>query len=416
MESGMLPLLPNKLKLIPKLIQPIPILPGTLEKWWRRRNLENSRASMSQKRNTLFQSMLLKQTPSTLNTLQKSKNHQALYIQSLKKKNALNVKQREFGVINIKPTASNDDMNEVNEFPNVASKMSVLHEVNEPPNMALKECKVKEILNGILDCKVLRTSSTQDLSAVNKSSKANASEEIPENCPDTSSQCSHVQTSKLVTVKEILGEILDYSIFKKSLPAHEERRPACEFAEATSSRGASNCEICRSEANVESRRYQIFRTSGPLGIINSSNAMHSESFISSQVSKKSLNRMLPSYSAVLRLGPKRSVKSIESFIPRLPPPSYAEVEGLWEDSPTLISSDSVVFGPDPVYMVCPACRTVVVTDVERERSNVTHLVALVLCVFLCWPCCLLPYCLKSCNYSYHSCPNCRHYFGVYNPF
>lgn len=115
-------------------------------------------------------------------------------------------------------------------------------------------------------------------------------------------------------------------------------------------------------------------------------------------------------------GPPPQVKSADSFVPKRPPPSYAEVEGIWEDVPSAVSSDSIMFGPDPLYLICPICRIIVMTQVERERSAITHWIALILCLFLCWPCCLLPYYMKSCSYTYHSCPNCGHYFGMYNPF
>nr|CAH7712196.1 unnamed protein product [Callosobruchus chinensis] len=135
--------------------------------------------------------------------------------------------------------------------------------------------------------------------------------------------------------------------------------------------------------------------------------------------RKSPSTILPTYSTVLALGPPpkaRVCDSSGSFIPRFPPPSYAEVEGLWEDPPSMISSESAIFGTGPMYIICPRCRTIVVTQIERARSHMTHVMALILCVFMCWPCAVLPYCMKSCNYTHHTCPNCRYYFGTYRPF
>nr|CAI5862802.1 unnamed protein product [Callosobruchus analis] len=135
--------------------------------------------------------------------------------------------------------------------------------------------------------------------------------------------------------------------------------------------------------------------------------------------RKSHSTILPSYSTVLALGPPPKLRvcdSSGSFIPRVPPPSYAEVEGIWEDPPSIISSESAIFGTSPMYIICPRCRTIVVTQIERARSHMTHVMALILCVFMCWPCAVLPYCMKSCNYTHHTCPNCRYYFGTYRPF
>ncbi|KAG5878263.1 hypothetical protein JTB14_026699 [Gonioctena quinquepunctata] len=272
-------------------------------------------------------------------------------------------------------------------------------------NNALEKCTVKEILNGLLDCKVLRTPSAQNLKFASERLRENDNQEIQHHTPGMSLQYSGCTTSKMVTVKEILGEILDYTVVKKCNAKQIEHN---DVSGPSTSGIIRDHDICRSELEMMSKDYRLFRA----GLINSSSALHNENYIQ----RKSLSQILPSYSTVLRMGPKHHMKTMESFIPRQPPPSYSEVEGLWEETPTLISSESLIFGPDPIYAVCPSCRMLVVTDVRRERSTVTHLVAFVLCLFFCWPCCLLPYCLKSCNYSYHSCPQCRHYFGVYDPF
>ncbi|XP_049818829.1 uncharacterized protein LOC126264134 isoform X2 [Aethina tumida] len=115
---------------------------------------------------------------------------------------------------------------------------------------------------------------------------------------------------------------------------------------------------------------------------------------------KSLTRNLPTYSTVLKLGPAASPKphpmrASESFKPRQPPPSYAEAEGLY-DAHSAIS--------------------VVLTETRLERSTATHFTAILLCLCYCWPCCLLPYCMKSCYNVVHTCPLCQYYFGTYRPW
>ncbi|XP_030766178.1 lipopolysaccharide-induced tumor necrosis factor-alpha factor homolog [Sitophilus oryzae] len=155
------------------------------------------------------------------------------------------------------------------------------------------------------------------------------------------------------------------------------------------------------------------------GIINSTSAMHNESYVQKTESKISLSQIPPSYSTVLKLGPpitifnSRTYASVP-FIARPPPPSYAEVHG-WDDNPSIVSSDSMLFGPGPTYLTCPRCRTVIISDVRPEHSCLSYLTSFILCLCLCWPCCLLPFCLRACSNVYHYCPRCNTYLGVYKP-
>ncbi|KAL3284857.1 hypothetical protein HHI36_018996 [Cryptolaemus montrouzieri] len=130
----------------------------------------------------------------------------------------------------------------------------------------------------------------------------------------------------------------------------------------------------------------------------------------------------PTYSAVMRMGPPpkdpKKIVDIDSskILTRVPPPSYAEVEGIWSDLPRQDSSEEVLFGPDPVYIVCPHCSAIVITETYTQRSTATHLTALALCLFGCWPCCILPYFMDSCKNTYHHCPVCNYFFGSYHPW
>lgn len=148
--------------------------------------------------------------------------------------------------------------------------------------------------------------------------------------------------------------------------------------------------------------------------------MHDECYVRSTSSKLSLKRVPPSYSTVLKLGaplPHYGLATYSSlpFIARQPPPSYAEVNGGWDEEPSIVSADSLTLGPNPVYVSCPRCRSIVISDIHTERSNLAHITSLILCVCMCWPCCLLPYCVKNCRNTYHFCPRCHYYLGVYRP-
>ncbi|XP_049865433.1 lipopolysaccharide-induced tumor necrosis factor-alpha factor homolog [Pectinophora gossypiella] len=73
----------------------------------------------------------------------------------------------------------------------------------------------------------------------------------------------------------------------------------------------------------------------------------------------------------------------------------------------------VAVGPQPSTLVCPSCRATVQTRVDRKATTKTHIIALVLCLFLCWPCVCVPYCMDSCRNADHYCPNCNSYIGTY---
>ncbi|CAH0397309.1 unnamed protein product [Chilo suppressalis] len=73
----------------------------------------------------------------------------------------------------------------------------------------------------------------------------------------------------------------------------------------------------------------------------------------------------------------------------------------------------VAVGPKPSQVTCPSCRATIVTRVDHKATTKTHVIALILCLFLCWPCVCVPYCMDSCQNADHYCPNCNSYLGTY---
>ncbi|KAJ8956990.1 hypothetical protein NQ318_012155 [Aromia moschata] len=73
----------------------------------------------------------------------------------------------------------------------------------------------------------------------------------------------------------------------------------------------------------------------------------------------------------------------------------------------------LILGPQPTPVTCPSCHAQIVTEVQTEATTKTHLFALLLCLFGCYPCCCIPYCMDSCQGQNHYCPNCRAYLGKF---
>ena len=69
----------------------------------------------------------------------------------------------------------------------------------------------------------------------------------------------------------------------------------------------------------------------------------------------------------------------------------------------------------PVSIQCPSCEKQVVTRVEYESGAGTWLISLVICIFGGFlGCCLIPFCISSCQDAVHHCPACSNYIGRRN--
>lgn len=83
--------------------------------------------------------------------------------------------------------------------------------------------------------------------------------------------------------------------------------------------------------------------------------------------------------------------------------------------PATVIVQTARMGPHPSMMTCPSCRASIQTTVKHEPSTKTHLIAVLLCACGCWlGCCLIPYCVDSCQNANHSCPNCGTFLGSHD--
>ncbi|KAM8711265.1 hypothetical protein ACLKA7_000411 [Drosophila subpalustris] len=80
---------------------------------------------------------------------------------------------------------------------------------------------------------------------------------------------------------------------------------------------------------------------------------------------------------------------------------------------TTTTSNLTPIGSGPTRIRCPSCHAEVVTTVKSTPSGRTHCWALILCLFICWPCVCLPYCMDSCQNADHYCPSCSAYIGTF---
>ncbi|XP_058448207.1 lipopolysaccharide-induced tumor necrosis factor-alpha factor homolog [Malaya genurostris] len=99
-----------------------------------------------------------------------------------------------------------------------------------------------------------------------------------------------------------------------------------------------------------------------------------------------------------------------------PPPPYdtnANMIPPMQGQPTYVHITAPQVGPDPASISCPSCQKHVITRLDYETSTKTHIMAGLLCLFICWPCFWIPYVIDSCKNANHYCPNCGAYIGTY---
>uniref|UniRef100_A0A3B5Q1R4 Uncharacterized LOC111608574 n=1 Tax=Xiphophorus maculatus TaxID=8083 RepID=A0A3B5Q1R4_XIPMA len=67
----------------------------------------------------------------------------------------------------------------------------------------------------------------------------------------------------------------------------------------------------------------------------------------------------------------------------------------------------------PGSMLCPHCKTTVVSTTEYKLGMLTWIIVGALFFIGCWPCCLIPFFVGACKDVQHSCPQCNNVLHVY---
>jgi len=74
------------------------------------------------------------------------------------------------------------------------------------------------------------------------------------------------------------------------------------------------------------------------------------------------------------------------------------------------------FSQQPIQCTCGNCRSVVITRVEESTGLLAWLLCVLLLIVGCGlGCCLIPFCVSSCQNFQHYCPNCNAFIGEYRP-
>merc|ERR1719473_108000 len=60
-------------------------------------------------------------------------------------------------------------------------------------------------------------------------------------------------------------------------------------------------------------------------------------------------------------------------------------------------------GPNAIVTTCPGCSQKVTTRIKKKMGGGGWIWVGGLCIFLCWPCCLYPFCMSSCKDTDHFC-------------
>lgn len=98
------------------------------------------------------------------------------------------------------------------------------------------------------------------------------------------------------------------------------------------------------------------------------------------------------------------------------PPLGFQVAGDQQQSPgqpiVIYSNTTMQFGPYPMRYTCPNCNAHVMTEVHSTPGALTYILNAALCL-LCFPCCLIPCCVRECKDIEHRCPNCHYKLGLF---
>jgi len=99
-----------------------------------------------------------------------------------------------------------------------------------------------------------------------------------------------------------------------------------------------------------------------------------------------------------------------------PPPAWSHHVGPEYKAPPPVATQLVVpteLSDGPVTLTCFHCQEHVTTRTKTGPSTLTWSLCALMCICVCWPCCLIPFCCNSLMVTEHYCPNCDTLLGKY---
>ncbi|XP_030573855.1 lipopolysaccharide-induced tumor necrosis factor-alpha factor homolog [Drosophila novamexicana] len=70
-------------------------------------------------------------------------------------------------------------------------------------------------------------------------------------------------------------------------------------------------------------------------------------------------------------------------------------------------------GPESSRVICPNCHLEMMTRTEGHATTRTHILALIMCLTLLWPCAACLYCTDCARNVDHYCSSCNSFIGTY---
>lgn len=97
-----------------------------------------------------------------------------------------------------------------------------------------------------------------------------------------------------------------------------------------------------------------------------------------------------------------------------PGPGWSSHIGPNHKAPPPVATQLVVpqeLSDGPVTLTCFHCQHHVTTRIKSGPSTLTWALCAFMCIFVCWPCCLVPFCCSPLNVTEHYCTNCNTLLG-----
>jgi len=108
--------------------------------------------------------------------------------------------------------------------------------------------------------------------------------------------------------------------------------------------------------------------------------------------------------------------SYTNFYGANPPPGWSNHIGPAHKAPPPVATQLVVpseLSDGPVTLTCYHCQHHMTTTTKTGPSTLSWAMCACLCIFACWPCCLIPFCCPPLNVTEHYCSNCGKLLGKY---